>query len=211
MAMCIARLQTLVARFWAESDQLRRRFLHVFPKGKGHEACADLHLWTQEMCVIRLQDAWARFCRELVLMSASEQPLTASGVRLPRSPGIARRIDALNALRTRYSRPPHEPKWYDAQSCLTAAAMLRVANYASISAGLSVTPSPLDDLRDLRNFLAHRTESTALRVCAVAMRNSLSAQLGVLAILASPSTAVGTCILEHWIRELQTMAQIAVR
>jgi len=59
---------------------------------------------------IRLLDAWARFCRELVLISASEQPLTLAGTRLPLAPGITGRKDALKVLRTIYKRFPWEPQ-----------------------------------------------------------------------------------------------------
>lgn len=207
--MAIVRLQTLAARFWSESDQTRRRFAHVFPT--GHETCSNLHGWTQEMCLIRLQDAWARFCRELVLVSASEEPLTAAGIKLALAPGINRRSDALNRLRSIYNRFPHEPKWFDPQACLRGATILNVANYAAISAGIGVTPSPLDDLRDLRNFVAHRSEQTAAQVRAAAVRNHLSQNHGVIAILESPSVTPPGTILQVWTEQLQTMAQIATR
>lgn len=208
--MANVRLQALAVKFWGEGDLVLQRFSHIFPN--GHQICSALHTWTQEMCVIRLQDAWARFCRELILVSASEQPLTAGGTTVPRALGISRRGDALVALRRVYTRFPHEPRWFDAQACLNGATILSIRNYAAVSAGIGVTPSPLDDLRDLRNFLSHRNETTAANVRAASVRNSLVANLDVIAIL--KSTNLGpppVTILELWIKQLQTMAQIAVR
>jgi hypothetical protein len=152
--MSNTRLQSLAVRFGMECELVLRRFSHVFPA--GHHECSKVHLWCQEMCVIRLLDAWARFCRELVLTSASKQPETAGGIRLPLAPGIKDRKDALKALRAVYTRFPWEPRWVDPQSCLNAANILKIANYPTISAGIAVTPSPVEDLRRLRNFLTHR-------------------------------------------------------
>ncbi len=169
------------------------------------------HGWSREMCVVRLQDAWARFCRELVLISASEQPITLNGTLLPLAPGIKCRKDALSALRVIYNRPPWEPKWFDAQACLKPATILRISNYASMSGGIAVSPSPLDDLRTLRNFLVHRSEQTAADVQTVAKKLHLPVTTGAIAILLSNSGTTGTTMLELWVRQLQAMAQVAVR
>jgi hypothetical protein len=203
------RLQKIAVDFWGESELVLSRFRHIF--AKGHETCSASHGWTQEMSVVRLQDSWSRFCRELVIISASERPVTAAGTLVPLAPGISRRSDALNALHVVYTRPPYEPKWFDAQACLRAASILRLNNYASVSGGIGVTPSPLDDLRALRNFLAHRSQMTATGVRDTAIRNSLPPKSGVIAILQSDSTNPGMTILQLWVKQLQTMALIAVR
>jgi hypothetical protein len=203
------RLQSLAGRFWSESELVVRRFSYVFPP--GHGSCSEFHLWRQEMCVIRLLDAWARFCRELVLISSSEQPLTAGGTRLPLAPGITGRKDALRTLRTLYTRFPWEPRWTDAQACLKAANLLGIANYSTISTGIAVTPSPLEDLGRLRNFLAHRNEGTAAEVRAAAVNVGMAPTSNVIAILRTVTGASTLSVLQLWIKQLQTMAQIAAR
>src|SRR5271156_1740337 len=175
------RLQSLAVRFRMESEVVILRFSHVFPQ--GHEDCSKFHLWCQEMCVIRLLDAWSRFCRDLVLKSASEQPFTVGGARLPLAPGIAGRNDALRALRAVYTKFPWEPRWFDAQACLRAANILRIANYSTVSSGLAVSPSPVEDLRRLRNFLAHRNEGTATEVRAAAVNIGMPPTADVIGIL----------------------------
>jgi hypothetical protein len=203
------RLQSLAVRFRMESALVLRHFSHIFPN--GHEDCSKVHPWCQEMCAIRLLDAWARFCRELVLISASEQPLTLAGTRLPLAPGITGRKDALKVLRTIYKRFPWEPRWFDAQSCLGAASFLKVANYSTLSAGLAVTPSPIEDLRKLRNFLAHRNERTAAEVHAAAVNMGIVPTSKVIEILQTVTAGLSVNVLRTWIEQLQAMSDIAAR
>ena len=203
------RLQSIAVRFRTESKFVLLRFSHVFPK--GHEECSTFHLWCQEMCVIRLLDAWSRFCRELVLKSASEQPLTVGGSRVPLAPGITGRRDVLKVLRTVYTKFPFEPRWIDAQACFRAASMLKIANYSTVSSGLAVSPSPVDDLRKLRNFLAHRHEGTAGEVHAAAANIGIAPTSDVIGILRSNSAGTGLNVLQTWIEQLQTMSEISAR
>lgn len=207
--MASVRLQSLAVRFRTEGGLVVRRFSHIFPK--GHQECSQVHLWCQEMCVIRLLDAWARFCRELILISASERPLTATGTRLPLAPGIRGRKDALKILRTVYYKFPWEPRWIDAQASLRAASLLKVANYSTISAGIAVTPSPLEDLRRLRNFLAHRNEGTATEVHNTAVNLGVAPTSNVIAILQSVTSDPTSNVLQTWIEQLEAMSQIAAR
>lgn len=207
--MSVIRLQSLAVRFVMEADMVLQRFTHVFPN--GHERCAEPYPWCQEMCVVRLLDAWARFCRDLVLISASQQPLTSSGTRLPLAPGIKRRKDALRVLRAVYTRFPWEPRWIDAQACLSAANLLKIANYSTLSAGLAVTPSPVEDLRKLRNFLAHKNEGTAAEVRTTAVNIGVGNSSDVIGILQSDPTGSGANTIQSWIQQLQAMSEIAAR
>jgi hypothetical protein len=163
------------------------------------------------MCVIRLLDAWARFCRELVLRSASEQPLTVGGTRLPLAPGITGRKDVLRVLRTVYTKFPWEPRWIDPQSCLKAANILKIPNYATVSSGLAVSPSPVEDLRKLRNFLAHRNEGTAAEVHTAASNIGIAPTANVIGILQSVPAGSGLNVLRTWVEQLQTMSEISAR
>jgi len=203
------RLQSLAIRFAIETESILRRFATLCPS--GHKQCEDSHLWCQEMCIVRLADAWSRFCRELVLVSASEEPLMAVGGRVPRAPGIADRRGALTVLRSVYTRFPHEPRWIDTQSCLRAANILGIANYATVSAGLAVTPSPVDDLRDVRNFLAHRNEGTAAAVRAVATNVGIAPSSKALGILNDLWPGASKTVLQTWTTHMLAMSQIAAR
>ena len=118
----------------------------------------------REMSVIRLHDAWNRFCRELILSSASRKPITASGTRLSRAPGVNSYKDAVTVLLSTYTRRKTEPAWHNPNECLDAANRLKVPNYTAISNGLSLSfsgPAPTVQLTAIRNYLAHRNQGTS--------------------------------------------------
>lgn len=119
----------------------------------------------QATCVIRLHDEWARYCRAVVLASASGKASTLRGVAIPRSPLVARGQSALAALRSTNARWLRiniwEPKWHEPSRAIDAAARLRISNYADFSAGLGATSVAPEELRVVRNYLAHRHRTTA--------------------------------------------------
>lgn len=122
--------------------------------------------------MIRLLDAWNRFCRQLVLVSARGDVLTASGARLGRSPAVAPGQRPLDALKTTYplriqNRPVWEPRWFIPREAINAANALQIQNLRTVVTGLGLTQtlaglnagSP-EDLRNCRNYLAHRSKLT---------------------------------------------------
>lgn len=114
-----------------------------------------------EMTVIRLHDAWARFCRELVIMSACGRVNTLGGTRLSPAPGITSRRVVIPSLIATYRKRRFEPHWADATECIDAAQRLRVTNLPTIAGALGAIGSPADELRKVRNHYAHRSESSA--------------------------------------------------
>jgi hypothetical protein len=72
-----------------------------------------------EMAVIRMYDAWARYCRELVILSASGNTVTLNGVIIPAV--VKRRSDVIPALLATYKESRYEPKWARATDCIEAA------------------------------------------------------------------------------------------
>ena len=159
-----------------------------------------------EMCVIRLLDSWARFNREVIFLSAGARAVTQSGVRLPLAPNINTRADVLPVLRMTYRTPPrYEPKWAIAAQCIDAAQRLRVQNLGTLSAALGAANSPADELRLVRNFLAHRTEEARrpLQVHPVfaAIRNC------AIECTAGMVMAGGVLRFSVWVRGLNAVAQ----
>jgi hypothetical protein len=74
-----------------------------------------------------------------------------------------------------------------------------------------VTPSPLDDLRTVRNFLAHRNERTAALVRTASTNIPVAPTSNVIAIMLSASSATPLTVIQLWVKQLQTMSQISVR
>jgi len=162
-----------------------------------------------EMITIRLHDAWARFCRELVIISAYGNVTTMGGQRLtPSMPSITSRakvMEALDSTRTRAQRR-NEPKWYSARECIEAAQNLRIQNFANVSAALGAVNSPASSLRAVRNFYAHRKKNTAID--AVNAANFTGVHKPQVFHLNSFVTG-GTTILESWTQEFIAIATAA--
>ena len=124
-----------------------------------------------EACVVKMHDCWARFCRDVVLLSATGGTVTTSGrVLTPPRSGVKNISQALAFIASNWGRKPSfgEPRWGDQNECLKAAQILGVANYATISAAIGSTPSPADYLRLTRNYVAHRNHRTAAHLVTVA-------------------------------------------
>ena len=114
-----------------------------------------------EMTVIRIHDAWARYCRELIILSASGNNVTLNGAVVPAV--IAKRSHVIPTLLGTYKKKQYEPKWEKATECIDAAYRLHIANFATVSAALAATNSPAEEIRLVRNFYAHRKHGAATR------------------------------------------------
>lgn len=152
------------------ADPLRRLLTEVtWLREEFHAASARTparrEQLTAEMAVIRMHDAWARYCRELVILSASGDTLTLSGVVVPAA--IKRRMDVIPTLLAAYPRKRwFEPKWASAAECIGAAKLLKIANLATLAGALGATNSPAEEIRNVRNYYAHRGQGTAARAIA---------------------------------------------
>ena len=167
---------------------------------------------TCEMCVIRLHDAWARFCRELVVLSAYAQPLTAQGHRVPRTGGIKSRRDVIPALIATYPRRKTEPPWHFPRECIDAARRLSVSNNSTIASGLGLSfpQSPTNQLTQMRNFLAHRNTDTAQDVAQVAINLGMP-NIGHPHLLVASVMPPGVPLFVLWAERLGLMAWLAIQ
>lgn len=170
--------------------------------------------YKREALVIRLQAAWYRFCRELVIQSAACTPVTTTGVTIPKAPKIATRQDViprLRALQPRKVTPYWEPRWHAPTECIKAAQDLRVNNFISISSGLGMTPSPVENIRLVRNFIAHRNDDTAMRMKPALAFYSLKSCTPADLLLTHLLPPTGSPIFEIWVNQIDLMAQIAIQ
>lgn len=169
----------------------------------------------QSYAIIRLHDAWARFCRELVLLSAQGKVITATGNYVPRSPVVAQRQSPLDALKSTYSSRRQswvlwEPKWFDPSETVDAAARLKIANFATVSGGIAATSVAINDIRACRNFLAYRNKQSndGLDYLRHRLGVSLSTRAEELANALVPG---GASLFELWCWELLQRATNAVQ
>lgn len=207
-------------RFYAETEQILGAFRAPLSAGTRFEtSCSAIHPYGQEMCVLRLHDAWARFCRELVIMSAGDRPITLTGAFVPRAPHVRNRADVIPQLLkgypTKSGKSKWGPRWADPAECIEAARLLGISNFSNVSgsigaATIGTAPSPIEYLRRVRNFFAHRTEETAGHVRKVALALNLPINYGAMQII-NNVVPPGHALLALWIYQLRTIALSAIR
>ncbi len=148
---------TSLHKFKMETIWLHSEFMEM--SAKPDERYAQLAC---EMVVIRLHDAWTRFCREVVVLSALGNITTIGGTTLTPVPGITDRSSFFPVLRKKYPyRLSFEPKWGTAIQCIDAAARLSLGNRSTIAAAIGAVNSPAESIRKVRNYYAHRRRQTA--------------------------------------------------
>jgi hypothetical protein len=162
-----------------------------------------------ELVVIRLHDAWARFCREVVVVSAYGRIETLGGTRLGTChPAIKSRGDVIPVLISLYPNRRAEPYWFSAADCSDAGRRLGIQNAATVTAALGAANSPAAELREVRNFYAHRKKETAVK--AVTAGGFVGRQQPQVFHLNS-FVAGGKTILESWTEDLIAVATAAVQ
>lgn len=122
--------------------------------------------------ILDLANSWSEFSRSLYFMLV-EQPVTCAGVIVKTSNATVRsRNDAAREIirvkkKWVIARKPSgpftridEPSWIDPVTLVDGVNLLGASNALQVSAALS-NPKALVGLRSLRNFYAHRNESTA--------------------------------------------------
>ncbi len=182
--------------------------LHCF--NNAHSAICPVQ--AREMSVIRLHDAWARFCRELIIISSYARPYSINGVIVPKAPDIRSRGDAISRAKIKTRKGGRrEPRWADANESISAAQRLSITNFLNVSGGLGMTPSPVDDLRRMRNFFAHRNATTAKHVRSIARSIGMAAQARPIDWASQPQLPSGVALFEIWVIQLRQMAYIAVQ
>jgi hypothetical protein len=195
----------LHAKFVVETNLL----VEMFETSANEDRCKKIHSSGREGCVIRLNDCWSRFCRELIIQSASCRPITMSGKKLPLAPMINKRNEVIPKIKN-LNKSKYEPLWHHAAVTIKVAQDIKIPNFADVSAGLGLTPSPLEDLNKIRNFLAHRHPDTAQKVEQVAKSLGQPPNIPVDDLLRVISTP-GISLFFKWVSELQLMSELAVQ
>lgn len=204
------RLRYLYEGFVSETAAIQHRFEYSLDAARAPTFAQEKQAqYCREMCVIRLHDSWTRFSRELVVQSAACEALTDTGSLLVKAPGIASPADVINEAK-RIATSRFEPRWGDPTTCLKIAASLRIANLGIVSGALGSTPAPFENLRAVRNYLAHRNRETASRVAIVkhAIRvQSVTTVDGIICSIVAPDTP----LLIDWIYSMRVIALAAVQ
>lgn len=117
-----------------------------------------------EHIVYQMQNCWESFVRELILCSATGLYHNRSG-KVSSSLGLKMRSkEHAASVLLKLMKKKREPSWYISTDAIMAATTLKLSNLPDIAAVLGSTPWPLNDLRLVRNFFAHRSKHSAQEV-----------------------------------------------
>jgi hypothetical protein len=165
-----------------------------------------------------LQDAWSRFVRDLIIRSSLGNATTASGTILGASKhGILTQRDALSILRSQWTKAGMpawwEPSWFRVDAATTAVTILAPGNGSNVVAAIGSSANPIDDLRALRNFAAHRLPNTAALADAVRVANRSGSWRQPRDIIGAVARggAPGEVLFDSWCRRLRVVAAAAVK
>lgn len=139
--------------------------------------------------------------------------MTLSGMVIPRRSGDVSSAAALNTLRATFTGRSKkstnwEPRWFDPNETLDAAKRLAIPNLANVSTGVGLTPSPLAELRAIRNYFAHREKRSAAHLAAYI--NGHPSDATAHRFISQPTLA-GVPALARWAAEIDTMAWAAAQ
>mgnify|MGYP000927983686 CR=1 FL=1 len=204
--------------FYLEADAQRfvrqaHRLLASFdalnhPRAAGG-CCSVSHELAASNCVLNLHNHWSQFCKELIINSAKGGFATRAGVTLPRVAGLPLNNDVVAHIQALYHwRAPREPHWSIAAgygNSIDACTRLGVANLSDISAALGAVGSPAEELRLVRNYLAHRNRDTASRASTALSGYGIGRMTSADTMLRT-SISGGSTIYERWVNELSLIA-----
>ena len=118
-----------------------------------------------ERALMQLQTEWELFVRNLILDSSlGKYTINSKLIKSTTVISLANRESASHYLISLYPKRNKEPDWYLPNDAIRAAQLLSVSNFSNISAQLGLTPWVLDDLRYVRNFIAHKSKSSAIKL-----------------------------------------------
>jgi len=152
-------LSRRLPRFFRRLDDLGKIISDVDATDKR----TILHVYCAEKALIQIQIEWEQFVRNLILDSATGNFSNSSGrVWSQKFSQIRSREVAAYILVSTYPQRNIEPDWCLPVQAIQAAQNLDISNFAQISAELGATPWPIDELRHVRNFIAHKSKRSAL-------------------------------------------------
>jgi hypothetical protein len=206
--MRLSAFNDAIKRFRLENVWLKEHFLAAAAISRDDEFAR----FSAEMAVIRLHDAWSRYCRELVVVSALGRVQTLGGVYL--SPGLqaTNRRQVIHAAVTTTSGKVRWVKWGVATECIDTATRLRIANLNTVATALGATNTASEEVRTVRNFFAHRSRG-AREMAVNTNRFPLLRRPNVweLAIGGPPASGLGLTTFEIWIDNLEATAEAAAQ
>jgi hypothetical protein len=178
-----------------------------------NECCNQLSNPVAEYLTIYIQDCWSRFTRDVMLESAFKTSVNRRGTVFKRANNLAIRSSntALDAIRRTWpnrSRPQAaywEPSWYDIRHVAHVDRILGLRNRDIIS-GLEDALNPIEEVKMLRNFIAHRGHTSSPEMRELSNRLGLRSVKPLGIITAQHWDGGGRSVMENWLRNFNIVA-----
>lgn len=133
--------------------------------GSTSATTSESQIYAAERAILQIQVEWEQFTRNFILDCATGKFSNSNGLITSRSfTRLENREVAAHKLITLYPRRTFEPDWYLPSQAIDAAGKLDISNFPDVSAEIGITPWPIDDLRYIRNFIAHKSKRSALTI-----------------------------------------------
>jgi len=171
-----------------------------------------------EYCAVQMQDCWTQFLRDLVLRSALGNARRADGRVVGVGPlGRMYERDARVLIQKKWpggKKPSYfEPNWYNFDHTSKAIQVLQPNNGNDINTAVGSLNNPIEELRAVRNFAAHRghiSASSLQQVAAVWLPNWRQPSDLLLQAVADPQ-GKPEARLRQWSRRFRLVAAAAVK
>lgn len=192
---------------------MRRRELAKIPMGR-QPLTSDI-----TFPIIDTHNALATFMRRYCLSSLARAYM-GNGRRIGGAPGVRGHRAALTfAVRTERPRitgnGPWEsrdkPAWHDPNVIIRVLNRAGCSNAKGVNDALSIGSRAIEHLTTARNFLAHRNETTALRVRALGSHYGVGAVTEAVAVVFAVGYGRPQRIVEDWLDDIYTIVSLFPR
>lgn len=176
-------------RYFADStDALVRRFDVPVPSTAPFDStCPIIHEDGQALLVVRLQNSWADFCRNLIIVSSTN------------SARYVRRV----AKSVASEMGDGYPVWHKPEFIVRLARHITLTNVSQIDLYLSANVSA-GSINSVRNYIVHPGSGTESKYREVAATEGVpGADVGTLLNVRAPG---GATLFERWVKDLQRTA-----
>lgn len=200
-------------KFSKQAHRVLRKFestLHA----KDGICCDQTHIATRAECVINLYDFWTQYCRRLFVASSYGDIDTLAGTHTPRArnfPAGADLMITLRSLSPSGRRRPlgQEPSWGIPREINQALNSIGAHNKVSVSLAVNSSNSPSEEIRNVRNFFAHRNQGTATKARLALSAHSLPSLHNFDAAIQTSVRSGSASMFEDWVHRLIAVAYAA--
>lgn len=202
------RLISLYGRYEIRSRSLIDRFAAKLPANlEESRICEPIHQDGRTYLVVRLQQLWGEFCRELIVRSAIGGCLTRTSQTLPGAPGVKRVSDILKIIKLNDLGGP-AAKWEEPSFAIDQAMRLKVANFNGIDLGLGQASAVASHIKVIRNYIVHPNSRNSNQY------TNMARSLGFRGLspdqLLSQTAPGSNSVFENWLSTLTLAAWNAV-